>query len=154
MSIQIGEKAPEFTLKDTNGEDVSLADYKGKNVVLLFYPLAFSSVCTKELCSARDNMKLYDSLNAEVLGISIDSFFTQKAFKEANNLNFKLLSDFNKEVSASYGVLYEEFFGMHGVSKRSAFVVDSEGVVQYAEVLNDASMVPDFSAIQSTLAEL
>lgn len=151
----VNEQAPDFKLQNTEKEFISLSDFKGeKNVVLLFYPLAFSSVCTKELCSARDNMKLYDSLDAEVIGISVDSFFTLKAFKESQNLNFTLLSDFNKEVSEKYGVLYEDFFGMKGVSKRSAFVIDKEGIVRYAEVLDDASEVPDFNAIQSVLAGL
>ncbi|MEX0595437.1 MAG: redoxin domain-containing protein, partial [Candidatus Paceibacterota bacterium] len=119
------KKAPDFTLKDTTNAEVSLSDFKGKsNVVLLFFPLAFSSVCTKELCSTRDNLKIYNSLNAEVFGISVDSFFTLKAFKEANNINFPLLSDFNKEVSESYGVLNNDFFGMRGVSNRSVFVIN------------------------------
>lgn len=154
-NIQLNESAPDFKLQNTEKEFVSLSDFKGeKNVVLLFYPLAFSSVCTQELCSTRDNMKIYDSLDAEVIGISIDSFFVQKAFKDAQNLNFTLLSDFNKEASESYGILDNDFFGMAGVSKRSAFVIDKEGVVRYAEVLDDASNVPDFNAIQSTLAKL
>ena len=102
----------------------------------------------------RKLMSIYNSLNAEVLGISIDSFFVQKAFKEANNLNFMLLSDFNKEVSEKYDVLYDEFFGMNKVAKRSAFLIDEEGVIQYAEVLEDASNQPDFDQIQTTLADL
>lgn len=155
MRIQKGDKAPEFRLQNTEKEPIELTDFKGeKKVVLLFFPLAFSSVCTKELCDTRDNMKVYDSLNAEVIGISVDSFFTLKAFKEAQNLNFMLLSDFNKETSKDYGVLYEDFFGMKGVSKRSAFVIDKEGVVQYAEVLEEASQTPDYGAIQSALADL
>ena len=149
------KSAPDFTLKDQNNDDVSLSDYKNeKNVVLLFFPLAFSSVCTKELCSTRDNLKIYDSLEAEVLGISIDSFFTLKAFKEANNLNFSLLSDFNKEVSKKYNVLYEDFFGMKGVSKRSVFVIDQEGRIVHSEILEDAGDMPDLSKVQEVLAEL
>lgn len=139
-------------LKNSEGEDVTLAGLTdGKKAVLLFFPLAFTSVCTTELCTMRDNMKLYNSLNANVAGISVDSFFTLKEFKKANNLNFQLLSDFNKEVSASYGALYEEFHGMKGVSKRSAFVVNSEGVIEYAEVLESAGDLPDFKAIQEAL---
>ena len=155
MMLKVGDAAPDFKLQNTNREFVELKEYQGqKNVVLLFYPLAFSSVCTKELCSTRDNMKIYDSLEAEVIGISIDSFHVQRAFKEAQNLNFKLLSDFNKTTSEAYGVLYEDFFGMKGVSKRSAFVIDKNGVIRYSEVLDDASQVPDFSKIQETLAAL
>ncbi|WP_018126416.1 peroxiredoxin [Balneola vulgaris] len=152
MKISVGDKAPDFTLKNTNGEDVTLSGYFGKkNVVLLFFPLAFTGTCTEELCTTRDNLKIYNSLNAEVLGISVDSFFSLKQFKEAQNLNFQLLSDFNKIASESYGVLYKDFFGMFGVSKRSAFVIDQDGVVQYAEVLENASELPDFKGIQDSL---
>lgn len=155
MSIRINDKAPDFKLQNTNREFVSLSDFKGeKNVLLLFYPLAFSGVCTVELCSTRDNLKIYESFNAEVLGISIDSFFVQKAFKESQNLNFQLLSDFNKEASISYGVLYEDFYGMKGVAKRSAFIIDKKGIIRYSEVLEDSSEVPNFDVIQNTLSEL
>lgn len=155
MTDQQQEKAPDFTLQNTEGEEISLSDYQGdKNVVLLFFPLAFTSTCTDEMCTMRDNMKLYNSLDAKVIGISVDSFFTLKVFKKAENLNFTLLSDFNKEVSKEYGVLYDEFFGMHGVSKRAAFVVDKEGNLAYQEILEDAGNLPDFDLIQETLTEL
>lgn len=155
MPLKVNDKAPEFKLQNTEREFVNLSDYKGeRNVVLLFYPLAFSSVCTTELCSTRDNLKIYEAFNAEVLGISIDSFFVQKAFKDSQNINFQLLSDFNKEAASSYGILNENFFGMNGVSNRSAFVIDKEGLIKYAEVLEDSSDIPDFNAIQSVLAEL
>jgi peroxiredoxin len=121
----------------------------------LFFPLAFTGVCTTELCSVRDNMAVYGNLNAEVLAISVDSPFTLDRFKQEQNFNFPLLSDFNREVSRSYGALYENFvFGMRGVSKRSAFVVDKEGVVRYAEVLESAGDLPNFAAIQETLSQL
>lgn len=155
MSISINDKAPDFSLQNTKREFVKLSDYKGdKNVLLLFYPLAFSGVCTTELCSTRDNLKIYEAFDAEVLGISIDSFFVQKAFKESQNLNFQLLSDFNKEAAKSYDILYEDFFGMKGVAKRSVFVIDKNGIVQYAEVLEDSSQIPNFEAIQKTLSDL
>jgi peroxiredoxin len=155
MSVSIGSLAPEFTLKNSDGQDVSLSAFKGqKNVVVLFFPLAFTGVCTAELCSTRDSLAVYNGLNAEVLAISVDSFFTLKQFKEANKLNFNLLSDFNKETSKAYGALYDEFFGMFGVAKRSAFVVDKEGVIRYAEVLEAAKDLPDFNAIQETLKSL
>lgn len=155
QQIKVNDLAPDFKLQDTSREFVSLSDYKGKrNVVLLFYPLAFSSVCTAELCSTRDNMKLYEAFDAEVLGISIDSFFVQKAFKDSQNLNFKLLSDFNKTASRDYGILQDDFFGMIGVAKRSAFVIDKEGVVRYSEILEDSSKTPDFNSIQETLSSL
>lgn len=148
-------KAPEFTLKDTSLKDVSLSDFTGKrNVVLLFFPLAFSGVCTKELCTTRDNLKIYNSLNSEVIGISVDSTFALKAYKEAFNLNFTLLSDFNKEVSRKYDTLYEDYFGMKGVSKRSAFVIDKEGRIVHQEILEDSDKIPDLPKIQEVLADL
>ncbi len=156
MTINVNDIAPGFTLKNTRGDDVSLSDFKGeKNVVLLFFPLAFTSTCTEELCSTRDNLKIFDSLNAEVLGISsADSFFVLREFKSAQNLNFTLLSDFNGEAAGKYGVLYDDFFGMKGVSKRSVFVIDKEGVVQHTEVLEDAGKMPDLDRIIEVLTEL
>ena len=155
MSLQIGNKAPDFKLYNSDKQEVSLSDYKGKNVVILFFPLAFTGVCTAELCEMRDNMGSYAKLNAEILAISVDSLFTLEKFKAEQNLPFNLLSDFNKEVSAAYGSLYENFvLGMKGVSKRSAFVVDTSGTIQYVEVLESAGDIPDFTAVQAALAEL
>lgn len=150
--MKVGDKAPNFTLKNSEGEDVSLNSLTidGK-VLILFFPLAFSSVCTDEMCKTRDNMKLYNSLNASVVGISVDSFFTLKQFKKSNNLNFPLLSDFNKKVSTQFDAIYDDFYGMKGVSKRSAFVVNQDLVVEYSEVLDDAGKQPDFEAIQEVL---
>ncbi|MGZ8536667.1 MAG: redoxin domain-containing protein [Flavisolibacter sp.] len=153
--VKIGDKAPDFSLFDTEKKKQSLFDYKGKNVLLLFFPLAFTSVCTAELCDMRDNMKIYERLNAQPIGISVDSLHTLKKFKEEQGLNFPLLSDFNKKVSELYGSLYEEFgFEMKGVSKRSAFLIDTEGIIQYAEVLENAGLQPDFKAIQVRLRGL
>ena len=122
---------------------------------MLFFPLAFTGVCTTELCSIRDNKGDYESLNAEVLAISVDSLFTLDKFKSEQGYNFPLLSDWNKDVSASYGALYDEFvLGMKGVSKRSAFVVDKEGKIRYAEVLENAGELPNFAAINETLKQL
>jgi glutaredoxin-dependent peroxiredoxin len=154
MSVQVGDKAPGFKLFNTNKEWVSLTDVKGKNVVLLFFPLAFTGVCTKELCGVRDNLSFYNNTDAQVFGISVDSNATLAKFKEDQNLNFNLLSDFNKEASQSYGVLYENFGWMKGVSKRSAFVIDKAGIVRYAEVLENAAEVPDFEAIERTLQQI
>jgi glutaredoxin-dependent peroxiredoxin len=155
MSLQKGDKAPDFKLYNSEKQEVSLSDFKGKNVVVLFFPLAFTSVCTAELCEMRDNIGTYANLNAEVLGISVDSLFTLEKFKAEQQLPFNLLSDFNKETSAAYGSLYENFvLGMKGVSKRSAFVIDSEGTVQYAEVLESAGDVPNFEAVQAALKGL
>jgi peroxiredoxin len=152
--IQIGQQAPDFGLLDTKKNKVVLSELKGQNVVLLFFPLAFTGVCTTELCSVRDNISFYNGTNAVVFGISVDSHHSLRVFKEQQNLNFELLSDFNKEASAAYDSLYELFGVMKGVSKRSAFVIDKEGVVRYAEVLENAGEVPDFNAIQETLQKL
>ncbi|MBL4715395.1 MAG: peroxiredoxin [Bacteroidia bacterium] len=155
MAIEKGQEAPNFTLFDTEKNEVSLDSYKGKNVVLLFFPLAFTGTCTTELCTMRDELSVYADLNASIIGISVDSLFTLGKFKEENNLNFPLLSDFNKEISNLYGAQYEEFvFGMKGVAKRSAFVIDSEGIVQYAEILEDAPTEPNYEAIKETLNSL
>ena len=155
MAIEKGQKAPEFTLFNSEKNKVSLADFKGKNLVILFFPQAFTGVCTNELCSVRDNLNVYTGLNAEVVGISVDSIFTLAKFKEEQKYNFPLLSDFNKNVSQAYGAFYDEFvFEMKGVSRRAAFVVDKEGLVQYAEVLESAGDLPNFEAIKATLAGL
>jgi len=152
MKIEKGQQAPLFSLFDSDKNKVSLSDLKGKNVLVLFFPLAFTSVCTAELCNIRDNLARYNQLNAEVLGVSVDSLHTLKRFKQDQQLNFRLLSDFNKETSAAYGCLYDTFaFEMKGVSKRAAFVIDRDGVIQYAEVLENASNQPDFEAIQLAL---
>lgn len=155
MAIQVGDKAPAFTLVSDSTKQVSLSDYQGKNVVVLFFPLAFTGVCTTEMCSMRDNLSVYENLDTEIVAISVDSPFTLAKFKAENDLNFPLLSDFNKEVSRNYGALYEDFvLGLRGVSKRSAFVVDKEGQVRYAEVLESAGDLPNFAAIKETLSAL
>ncbi|PTQ98054.1 peroxiredoxin [Mucilaginibacter yixingensis] len=148
MSIQVGQSAPQFTLVSSDLKEVSLSDFKGKKVILHFFPLAFTGVCTTQLCTMRDNFGYYDEHNAELIAISVDSPFTLARFKEANNYQFTLLSDFNKEVSAAYGALYDQFvFNMKGVSKRAAFVIDENQQVIYAEVLESAGNLPDFDAI-------
>jgi peroxiredoxin len=155
MKLSAGEKAPLFTLFNSDKEKISLEDFKGRNVLLLFFPQAFTGVCTRELCGVRDNIALYNNANAQVLGISVDSLFTLKRYREEQGLNFPLLSDFNKDVSAAYGTLYDTWiFDMKGVSKRSAFVIDKNGVIRYAEVLETAGDMPDFEKINETLRSL
>jgi peroxiredoxin len=155
MKIEIGQKAPDFTLHDSDKNKITLSDLKGHNVLLLFFPQAFTGVCTKELCGVRDNISLYNNANAKVLGISVDSVFTLQKFKEEQQYNFPLLSDFNKEVSNLYDSIYHDWIlDMKGVSKRSAFIIDKEGIVRYSEVLENAGDVPDFAKIQETLASL
>lgn len=155
MQIQPGHKAPSFSLYDSEKNKVSLSDFSGKNVLLLFFPQAFTSVCTQELCGVRDNIGRYSNAKAQVLGISVDSVFTLDQFKNSQQFNFPLLSDFNKEVSGAYGALYQDWIlDMKGVSKRAAFVIDREGHVRYAEVLENAGEVPNFNAIHEILEQL
>lgn len=155
MKPVIGQPAPDFTLYDSEKKKIILSEQKGHNVLLLFFPLAFTSTCTKELCSVRDNIAWYNNVNAKVFGISVDALHTLAKYKEDQQLNFTLLSDFNKDVSRLYDSIYEMFgYNMKGVSKRSAFVIDKQGIVQYAEVLDNAAEVPDFGAIQKILAGL
>ena len=155
MSIQIGQKAPDFSLYDSEKNKTTLSDYRGKNILLLFFPQAFTSVCTAELCGVRDDISRYSNEQAQVFGISVDSVFTLAQFKESQQYNFPLLSDFNKEVSTSYGSIYNDWIlDMKGVSKRAAFVIDKEGIVRYAEVLENAGEVPNFNAIRETLDSL
>jgi glutaredoxin-dependent peroxiredoxin len=155
MKIEVGKPAPDFTLYASDKSKVILSGLKGKNVLLLFFPLAFTSTCTAELCSVRDNISWYNNVNASVFGISVDALHSLAKYKEEQKLNFTLLSDFNKDVSRAYDTIYEMFsYNMKGVSKRSAFVIDKEGIVRYAEVLENASLVPDFDAINKTLEQL
>ena len=142
-------------LKDSGLNDVDISSSSDQNTVLLFFPLAYTSVCTTELCTMRDELSDYNDLNARVIAISVDSPFTLAKFKEDNNLNFTLLSDFNKEVSRAYDAIYEDFVaGMKGVSKRAAFVIDKNGVIKYAEVLENAGNLPNFEAVRKALAKL
>ena len=155
MSLKTGDMAPDFTLFDTDKQAVKLSDLRGKNVVLLFFPFAFTSTCTRELCSVRDDIGNYAGLNATVFGISVDSLHSLRKYKEEQGLNFVLLSDFNKEVCGAYGSQYEVFGqNMKGVAKRSAFVIDKDGVIRYAEVLENASDIPDLAAVKNVLAGL
>ena len=155
MAVRTGDRAPAFTLISDEKKEVSLQDFQGQNVVLLFFPLAFTSVCTTELCTMRDDIGAYQGLNAQILAISVDSPFTLEKFKTDQRLNFPLLSDFNKDVSRAYGSLYEDFvFGMRGVSKRSAFVIDKGGVIRYDQVLDNAGDLPNFAAVKSALTSL
>jgi len=154
MPIQVGQEAPDFILTDSSLKKVHLSELRGQNVTLLFFPLAFTRVCTVELCSVRDNLKTYEDLQTQVLAISADSPFALAKFKEEQGLQFPLLSDFNKDVSTQYDTLYEDYYGMKGIPKRSAFVIDAQGVVRYAEVLENDGDIPDLNAIQALLKTL
>ena len=156
MAIAVEQKAPDFSLYDSDKKKVSLEDFKGQNVLILFFPLAFTSVCTAELCGIRDNIAIYNNSNAQVLGISVDSLYVLNKFKIEQQLNLTLLSDFNKEASRAYDVLYEIFpsYEMRGVSKRAAFVLNKDGIIKYAEECAKPYELPDFSAIQNILTKL
>lgn len=155
MSLKVGDKAPDFKLYNSEKTEVSLSDYAGKNLVILFFPQSFTGVCTKELCSTRDDIAFYQGLGTDVVAVSVDSVFTLGKFKEEQKLNFPLLSDFNKEMSTAYDTIYNDWIlGMKGVSKRSAFIVDKDGIIRYAEVLESAGDLPNFDAIKATLQEI
>jgi glutaredoxin-dependent peroxiredoxin len=155
MAITTGQAAPDFTLHDSEKNKVTLSQYKGKNIVLVFFPQAFTGVCTAELCSLRDGISEYNAVNAQVLGISVDSVFTLDKFKELQGYNFPLLSDFNKTVSTTYDTIYTDWIlDMKGVSKRSVFVIDKEGIVRHTEVLESAGDMPNFEAVMNTLTNL
>jgi len=155
MALATGTKAPNFTLKTKNADglaDISLSDNIGKKkTVLLFFPLAFTSVCMDEMCSVNSGLQAYKALNAEVYGISVDSPFSLEKMANIDNLQFPLLSDFNKEVSAAYDVLYADLLGFKGVSKRSAFVIDEDGTIIYSESSDDPHDLPNFDAIKAAL---
>jgi len=151
MALQVGDKAPNFKLFSSDLKEVSLSDYDGKKLVVHFFPMAFTGVCTTQLCTMRDSFGFYEGMNAGVVGISVDSPFTLAKFKEEQSYQFPLLSDFNKETAAAYGALYEEFvFNLKGVAKRAAFVIE-DGKIIYAEVLENAGDLPDFDAIRKAV---
>ncbi|MBY0245682.1 MAG: redoxin domain-containing protein [Sphingobacteriaceae bacterium] len=153
MALQVGDKAPDFKLFNSELKEVSLQDFAGKKVVVHFFPMAFTGVCTTQLCTMRDSFGYYEGINAAVVGISVDSPFTLAKFKEDQKYQFPLLSDFNKDASKAYGAFYEEFvFNLKGVSKRAAFVIDEKGLIAYAEVLESAGDLPNFEAIKAALA--
>ena len=152
--IDAGAKAPDFTLPNQDREAVTLGGLQGRPVVLAFFPAAFSSVCTKELCTFRDSLARLNQARAQVLGISVDTFFTLKAFQTEQKLTFPLLSDFNKQVIRDYGVFNEDMIGLKGIAKRAVFVIDRDGVVRYRQVLDDARNEPDYERVFSALALL
>lgn len=158
MAIEVGTKAPDFSLKSKKGDDISdvkLSDNAGqKNTVLLFFPLAFTGVCTQELCDVTAGLGAYADLNAEVIGISVDSPFSQSEWAAKENIGITLASDLNKTTAADYGVLLDDLLGFGSTSARAAFVVDKEGVVRYSEQTPTPKDLPNFDAIKSTLESL
>jgi glutaredoxin-dependent peroxiredoxin len=154
MSVDVGSKAPDFTLTNQDRQPVTLSGLRGKPVVLAFFPAAFSSVCQKEMCTFRDSMTRLGKADAQVFGISVDTFFTLKAFQDQQKLNFPLLSDFNKKAIRDYGVFNEDMIGLKGIAKRAVFVIDKDGVVRHREILEDARNEPDYDKVFSSLASL
>ena len=154
MAAEVGSKAPDFTLVNQERQPVTLSAERGHPVVLAFFPAAFSSVCQKELCTFRDSMAKLNQAKAHVFGISVDTFFTLKAFRDAEKLSFPLLSDFNKQTIRDYGVFNEDMIGLKGIAKRAVFVIDKDGVVRYREVLDDARNEPDYDKVFAALAPL
>ena len=158
MALDIGQQAPDFQTKRAHGDsvdDFQLNEALGQeNVILAFFPLAFTGVCTDEMCTFRDQLSQFNDLNAQVYGVSVDSPFSLNVFIQQNELTFPLLSDFNREISRSFGVLHEELMGFHGVAKRSVFVLDPEGVVRYRWVSDDPGQMPDFDAVRTSLQAL
>ena len=147
-----GDPAPGFALPSAPGEVVDVgARFGERPVVLLFFPLAFSSVCTAELCAVRDDWSAWEAIDADVYGISADSPFVTRRFREELGLPFPLLSDFNHEVASSYGVLYEDYFGLRGVSRRAAFVIGLDGRIAWAWVGERDDVLPDFRAIRAAV---
>lgn len=156
MALKVGDAAPDFTLINQDGEAVTLSSFKGKKVVLLFFPAANTGVCTKEMCTFRDDLKVFENLNAQVLGVSVDMHFSLKMFQEKNNYNFPLLSDFNKQVIAAYDVVLDVFvpgkFDYKGTAKRAAFVIDENGKLIYTEVLASPGEEPNYEAVKKALS--
>jgi glutaredoxin-dependent peroxiredoxin len=156
MALKVGDKAPDFTLFNQDGEPVTLSSFKGKNVVILFFPAANTGACTTEMCTFRDELKEYENLNAQLLGISVDTHFALKMFHEKNNYNFSLLSDFNKKVIKDYDVVLDVFvpgkFDYFNTAKRAAFIVDKNGLIKYFEILANVGGQPNFEAIKKALA--
>ena len=158
MAIPVGSKAPDFSLKSKQASglvDVKLSNNFGKkNTVLLFFPLAFTSVCTKEMCDITAGLSAYQGLNADVIGVSVDSPFSQEAWAQKEKITIALASDLNKETAKAYGTLLPDLLGLGAVSARAAFVVDKNGVVQYSEQTPTPKELPNFHAIQDTLTKL
>jgi len=158
MAIPVGTKAPDFSLKSKQASgivDVKLSNNFGKkNTVLLFFPLAFTGVCTKEMCDVTSGLSAYSSLNADVIGVSVDSPFSQEAWAQKEKIGITLASDLNKKVAEAYGTLLPDLMGLGAVSARAAFVIDRNGAVQYSEQTPTPKDLPNFNAIQETLAKL
>ncbi|MFM2307375.1 MAG: hypothetical protein RLZZ367_2044 [Bacteroidota bacterium] len=155
MALQIGTKAPDFKLFNTDKKEVSLSDFAGKTLIIHFFPAAFTGVCTAQMCSSRDDLASYNDLNAAIVGVSVDMPFTLGVFKEKNGINFDLLSDFNKTLIHDYDMYLENFaLGLKGVAKRGVAVVDKNGVVQYTETTENPGVQVNFDALKEAVEKL
>ncbi|MEM3670382.1 MAG: peroxiredoxin [Thermoprotei archaeon] len=154
--VEKGQVAPDVSLVDSERKTVKISDYKGKPLVLAFYPGAFTGVCTKEMCTFRDSLSKFNSVGATVIGISVDPPFSLKAFKEQNKINFPLLSDYNREAVKAYGVAAGDFAGLKGytAAKRSVFILDKEGKIAYKWVTENPGVEPDYAEVQKVVSEL
>ncbi len=156
MSVEVGQKAPEFKLYDTDKKERSLSEFSGKNVILAFFPGAFTGVCTKEMCNFRDSMGRFNNLNGQVVGVSVDGPFSNKAFADQNKLNFPILSDFNRQVVKAYNAVQENFAGLNGYNsaKRSVFVLDKNGIIKYKWVSDNPGIEPNYEEVIKALESL
>jgi len=156
MPVHVGQQAPEFTLFDTERKPRSLAEFRGKKTVVAFYPGAFTGVCTKEMCALRDSMSRFNELDAQVVGISVDSPFANKAFATQNNFQFPLLSDHSRSVATAYGILLNDFAGVSGYTtpKRSVFILDKNGVVRYAWITDNPGVEPNYDELTKALSSI
>ena len=156
MAVEVGQKAPDLAIPDVERVVRSLKDFAGKKVVLAFYPGAFTPVCTRELCTFRDSLNRLEGLGAQVIGISVDTPFSNRAFAVQNHLNFPVLSDYNREVCRLYDVLLSDFAGLKGLTaaKRSVFVLDRDGFVRYKWVSDDPTKEPDYSEITRAVEQI
>ena len=156
MTLSTGQQAPDFKLVDIEKKERTLSEFKGKNVVLFFFPMAWTGVCTKEMCALEEDYKSYADLNTIIIGVSVDTLFALKRFGEDNHLgHVLLLSDFNKEAIAAYGVVHHDFaWGYKDVARRSTFVIDKEGILRFIEILPAQGDFPNLDAVKSALASL
>lgn len=153
--IHVGQNAPSFKLIDTDKKEVTLEQFKGKTLVLFFFPMAWTGVCTKEMCAIQEDYNAYSSMNAQVAGVSVDTLFALKRFGEDHKITFPLLSDFNKQAIKDYDVIHHDFaFGYKDVSRRATFVIDEDGIVRFAEVLPQLGDMPNMEAIKATVEQL
>lgn len=156
MPVDIGNPAPDFTLSDHEKKTRNLSEFRGKKLILAFFPGAFTGVCTREACTLRDELSNLNVLNAQVVGISVDSPFAQKAFATANNITFPFLSDYNREIVTRYGVALNDFAGLQGYvsAKRSIFILDSQGIVRYRWITDDPGVEPNYVEVKEELAKI